>query len=89
MNKREIKEAHKIFSPDNKTRIKRIGTLNKDVCILETRQLIKDSRFVFPLSCFEIQYTNISICGKYLQSTQYCKNIDYLKSFVNYNLKNL
>jgi len=87
MNRREIKEAHKKFSPDNKTRIKKIGTLKKDVCILETRQLIKDSKFVFSLPCFNIQYINVSICGKYIYSTQYCKNIDYLKSFVNHNLK--
>ena len=87
MNRREIKAAYKKFSPDNRTRIKRIGTLNKDVCILVTRQLIKDSRSVFSLPFFDIQYVNVSICGKYIESSQYCKNIDYLKNFVNHNLK--
>ena len=86
MNRTEIKKAHKKFSPNNKTKIKRIITLNKEVCILDTRQPIKEAKIVFSLPCFNIQSVSISSCGKYLNSTQYCRNLEYLKNFVNYNL---
>ena len=86
MTKTEIKKAMLIFSPKNKTKIQRITALKKTFVIVETKQKILEGRYAFQLPCFDIQSTNVSICGKFLITTQTCKNLDFLKNFIDYNL---
>jgi len=82
----ELKKAMGTFSPKNTTKIQRISTINKRHVILETKQKISEGKYVFSLPCFDIQSATVSFCGKYLISTQTCRNLESLKHFIEYNL---